>query len=433
MKRFLARKGIVLTILLVLGFSWAGCDLLDVENPNNLIEDDLSNPAAASAMANGLEASITRAQGQILKIYSTASDELTWVGSRDAFQQLDFGNTTNPFNEFTDGAFPFVGEARWLADNFVNRLETFQADGSLGDTRDLVRAYLYKAIIYTTIADMFDDFAFSDRTEAAPPVGVDAMSSLYDTAIDDINKALALNPSSDLELPLMAMRARVKHAKVVWAKVNPAGSVNTSDPLVNDAGAVADAVAALALSSDSDWTFDLVADGGAGLANDMAAWVNDRLEMVFSDVYVQRNEAGNKVEAVNFPDMIDGVVHPFLDEFINAWVGDTIYPDMTIVSAREMHLIIAEAALASGGDFTGEINQLRALDGLSEYSGQVDAQELLLESRQVNLFIQGRRLADMYRFGVDSPSWTSVSDAMQTPGSFLPITAIEIRANPFLN
>ena len=433
MKRFIANKGIVLTILLVLGFSWAGCDLLDVENPNNLVEDDLSNPAAASAMANGLEASVTRAQGQILKIYSTASDELTWVGSRDAFQQLDFGNTTNPFNEFTDGAFPFIGEARWLADNFVSRLETFQSEGSLGNSRDLVRAYLYKAIIYTTIADMFDDFAFSDRTEAAPPVGPDAMSSLYETALGEITKALALNPSADLELPLLAMSARIKHARVVWAKVNPVGSVNTGDPLVNDAGAVADAQAALALSSDSDWTFDLVADGGAGLANDMASWVNDRLEMVFSDVYVQRNDAGNKVASVTFPDMIDGVVHPFLDEFINAWVTDTIYPDMTIVSAREMYLIIAEAALASGGDFAGPINQLRSLDGLSDFTGQVDAQELLVESRQANLFIQGRRLADMYRFGVASPTWTGVSDAVQRPGSFLPITAIEIRANPFLN
>lgn len=433
MKRFLSRNGIVFAILLVLGFTWQGCGLLDVENPNNLVEDDLSNPAAASAMANGLEASVTRAQGQILKIYSTASDELTWVGSRDAFQQLDFGNTTNPFNEFTDGAFPFIGEARWLADNFVGRLEVFRDEGSLGNAEDLIRAYLYKAVIYTTIADMFDDFAFSDRTEAAPPVGVDGMSSLYDTAIAEINKALALSPDDDWALTLMAMRARVKHAKGVWAKVNPAGSVDTSNPLVGDSDAVSDAQAALAMMTDPDWRFDLDADPGAGLANDMASWVNDRLEMVFSDVYVQRNEAGNKVESVIFADMIDGVVHPYLDDFINSWVGASLYPDMTIVSAREMHLIAAEGALATGGDFATPINALRALDGLSEFTGQVDATELLAHSRQANLFIQGRRLADLYRFGQSSPSWTNVSDAMQTPGSFLPITAIEIRANPFLN
>ena len=433
MKRLVSRNGIVIAILLVFGFAWQGCgDLLEVENPNNLIEGDLTNPAAASAMANGLEASVTRAQGQILKIYATASDELTWVGSRDAFQQLDFGNTTNPFNEFTDGAFPFVAEARWLADNFVGRLEAFQSEGSLTEPENLVRTYLYKAVIYTTIADMFDDFAFSDRTEASPPVGSDNMSSLYDAAIDALNKGMALTSDGELTAQLMSMRARVKYSKALWGKLNPVGNVNTSDPLVNDAGALADAEAALAMMTP-DWRFELDADAGAGLANDTGGWVNSRLEMVFSDVYVQRTADGTKVDWVAFVDMIDGVVHPFLGSFIPTWVADRDYPDMTITSAREMHLIIAEAALASGGDFTSAINALRSLDGLSEYSGQVDAQDLLIESRQANLFIQGRRLADMYRFGLTSPNWIPESDAVRTPGSFLPITAIEIRANPFLN
>ncbi len=38
----------------------AGCGILEVENPNNLLEDDLANPTAAEPMANGLEAAVTR-------------------------------------------------------------------------------------------------------------------------------------------------------------------------------------------------------------------------------------------------------------------------------------------------------------------------------------------------------------------------------------
>ena len=433
MKQLFSLTRGALVLVLSFGVCLAGCGLLDVENPNNLVEDDLSNPAAAPAMANGLEASVTRAMSYMLAVYSTASDELTWVGSRDAYQQLDFGNTTNPFNEFTDLAFPYVGEARWLADNFVPSMEAFLDAGSLGDTNDLIRAYLYQGIIYTMIADMFDDFAFSDRREAAPPVGPDGMISLYDTAIQSINNGLNLGPSGDLEIQLLAMRARIKHARGVWEKVNPVGSIDTANPLVNATDAVADAQAALALMTD-DWKYDLVTDGGIGLDSYVAGQVNDRLEMTFSDVYVQRTEAGTKVDSVAFIDTIDGVVHPYLKTFIPNWVADTIYPDMTVVSAREMYLIIAEGALASGGDFVTPINGLRAIDGLSPYAeGMMDPVELLAESRQANLFIQGRRLADMYRFGEVSPMWQSVSDAVQRPGSFFPITAIELRANPNLN
>ena len=65
-----------------------------------------------------------------------------------------------------------------------------------------------------------------------------------------------------------------------------------------------------------------------------------------------------------------------------------------------MHLILAENSLANGDNagFTTHINHIRAMDGLTEYSGQIDAQEMLLHTRRVNLFLQGRRLSDHYRF-----------------------------------
>ncbi len=407
--------------------AFAGCGILDVENPNNLIEDDLANPAAADPMVNGAEAAVTRALGYVTAPYSVATDELTWVGSRDAWGQLDDGAVDFTGNEFTDQAFPFVGEARWMTDNFKERLEAFRAEGA-GEPQALMRIYLYNAIIYTTIADMFDDFTLSDRTEAAPPVGKDKMNTLYDTALGSINKALALGPSGDLEAALLGMKARIVYSKAVWAKVNP---VNTADPLV-DAGA-AEAQAALAKMS-SDYFFKMVADGGFQLDNYMAGQINQRLEFTFTDTWVQRNAAGNKVDHVTFPDMISGQVHPYLDAFISKFVADQQYADLPVVSAREMYLILAESSLKKGdmAGFTTHINDLRALDDLPPYTGQVDARALLIESRAVNLFLQGRRLSDLYRFNLRSPEWNDASVAVRQPGTFLPITKIEIEANPFL-
>ena len=411
--------------LLIAVFSMAGCGILDVENPNNLIEDDLDNPAAAEPMANGVEAAVTRALSYILAPYSVGSDECTWVGSRDAWGQLDQGALDFAGNEFTDQAFPFVGEARWMTDEFRGRLEGFG-----GSSVSLARVHFYRAIMYTTIADMFDDFVIgSDRTEPAAPVGPGNMASLYDEALVSVNAALGMNPGGDLHVALLGMKARIIYSKAVWAKVNP---VDTANPLVSAGGAEAQA----ALNAmDPDYRYQLITDGGFQLQSYMAGQINDRLEFTFTDTWVQRNEAGNKVAAVTFPDMIDGTVHPYLETFINGFVAARQYADMTIVSAREMHLILAEGALASGdtGGFTTHINNLRALDGLTPYDGQVDAQALLEESRAVNLFLQGRRLADLYRFDIMSPEWTSTTSAVTKPGTFLPITKVEVEANPLVN
>ena len=58
------------------------------------------------------------------------------------------------------------------------------------------------------------------------------------------------------------------------------------------------------------------------------------------------------------------------------------------------------------------------MDGLTEYSGQIDAEEMLLHTRRVNLFLQGRRLSDHYRFKSPSEYWIPTSVAIMAPGLF---------------
>ena len=89
--------------------------------------------------------------------------------------------------------------------------------------------------------------------------------------------------------------------------------------------------------------------------------------------------------------------------------GGTDYAAITIVSSREMHLIIAEGKMA-GGDAAGclaELNKIRALDELAAYTAE-DAGAALQAERRANLFVQGRRLSDMYRFGVTSDVWDAM-------------------------
>jgi len=433
----------------------AACSsLLDVKNPNNVNQSDLSNPASAASQASGVLASVSRAWGQILTPYSVATDELTWIGSRDAWQSLDQGTISEPTNEFVDAAYFYVGEARWWSDETIKRLSGFDAASTLPDRNDLARTYLSAAIIYTMIGNLFDNFPIgSDRTTAAAPLGAAKMDSVYKVAIAYATSGLAIAQATgnkDLQLALTAERATARYYLALWAKLNPAPStVPLATPLVNDAGAVADANAALALATTlgvPDWRFQFHYDPTT-ISTDIGFEVNERLEMRIGSAYVyplctvSGCATGGKtvaVDSLRLKDPLDNKADPELTRLLlnnaDGFLKHTRFGPLTFLSARELHLIVAEAALAAGDNtgFQNAINAERAVDGLTAYTGAgPTALAMLQYERQRNLFLQGKRLLDEYRFGTNADLWQGGSEAIADPGTFLPITISERIANSF--
>lgn len=408
--------------------------LLDVENPNSLVQEDLETPNSAAALANGALSTVSRGVGEALMLHSASSDELQFTGSRDAWIQLETGDLRDPANEFTDAAWPFVSEGRWMAEEAVRLLEGFDAEGRLENPDYLARSKLYAAIMRTLIADLWEDFVLSDRREPAPPVGEGGMLGFYDYAIGQLDAALTIAQSTgngELEGAIMAQRARTKHARAVREKFTPAGTA-PSDPLVNDAGVNADALAALEMVEDS-WQYRFLYSSST-VSNSWGGWVNERLELRPSDAYVDATENDKEVESVTLLDPIDGVVSPALESIILEAVAARDWPPITVVSARELLLILAEAELAAGDDagFTTYINRVRALDGLTAYSGQMDAEELLQHERMAGLYLTGRRLGDHYRWGTTSFRWNPNASAATRPGTLFPIAQVERTSNCFL-
>jgi hypothetical protein len=409
-----------------------GCSgLLDVENPNSLVQDDLNSPAAAGALANGALATVARGFGEIILLHGAASDELQFTGSRDAWIQLQEGDLRDPANEFSDAAWPFVVEGRWMADEAVRLLGEFDQEGNLANRLLLARAQLYSAIIYTQVADMWEDFALSNRTEAAPPRGADNMLGLYDRAIERLDAALAIAQvagNAEFRATILAQRARTRHARAVRAKITPAGST-PADPLVNVAAANADAQAALALVAPT-WRYRFTYSANT-VANNWGAWVNERLELRPSDSYVFPTATDKQVAGIKLRDPIDQVPDPALAGIINEAVVARQFGPVTVTSAREMRLILAEAALASGNTagFATHINAIREGDGLTPWSGQVPALEMLRHHRMGGLYMTGRRLNDHYRFGTKSPLWNPNAAAAQRPGTLFPIAEVERTSN----
>lgn len=422
-------------LLLALFLGVAGCDgLLDVENPNSLVQEDLESPAGAGALVNGALATVTRAWGYMTLLHASASDELQFTGSRNAWIQLQEGDLRDAANEFTDAAWPFITEGRWMADEAVRQLTIFDNEGTLANRNLLARSHLYSGMIYTQVADLWEDFVISDRREVEAPLGPDNILSMYDEAIQDLDQGLEIAQSeanTELATRIRAQRARTYHARAVRSSLNPAGST-PGNPLVNDAQAVADAQAVVN-SAEASWRFDLDYSS-ATVDNNWGAWVNERLELRPSDVYVSPTDDDKRVEEVTLQDPIDGVTSPVLERIILDAAGARQYGYITVTSTREMRLILAEAALAAGDEegFATHINALREQDGLTPYDGQIDALELLKHSRQATLYNTGRRLADHYRFGTQSPFWGSSQEASTRPGTLFPIAQTERLGNCFI-
>jgi hypothetical protein len=262
------------------------------------------------------------------------------------------------------------------------------------------------------------------------------MVTLYDSVDASATRGLAVAPTSNTMLrgQLLAMRARAKFDRALWQKINPSGKA-PADPLVADQGAVDDAAAALPLLG-ADGRFQVTVVTGMSFGNCfLPSCANSRREIMFNPVYGAYNYT-TRVLTVNLRDPVSGQPDAALSALMQEFITGNLLTNLVVTSARDMRLILAEAALSRGNtaEFTAQINALRALSNRPAWTsggaGMPTARDLLIHERRVNLFLQGRRLNDMYRFGITDPLWSAQSDAATCPGSELPIADNERQANP---
>ena len=414
----------------------AGCKgMLEVYNPNNVSSGALYVPTAASAIVNGAINTGANALSSLLNAYTIISDESFQTGSRDDYRLLDTGGIEINTNEYVQASYLVAMRARWMAEQAIVKVGKFDKDGVLQDKQLLAQAYLMGAIIYDELGNMFDDVAISDRTAAGPNLGEQNMVQLYDSALKWLDAGAAIATGAN-RTAIIGMRARVRFDKAVWQKLNPPGTA-PAQPLVNDAQATADAQAALALMS-GDYRYDFLVDNtnsGDDASGGVGFEMNSRVEHTpDTAAFVRIDLTNKKPVAIIAKDPVTGATDAgalkVIGRFINA--PDINHPPMTVVSQREMYLILAEAALAAGNNtgFDTNINLLRAMDGKAAYTGAGPTRLQLLQwERRVNLVFQGRRLNDMYRFGVKDPRWVSTSVVIRKAGCGLPIPLIERDAN----
>ena len=420
-------------------FTLSGCGLLDVDNPNSLVEASIQLEAAANGVANGSLQLVSNAVANVWEAPAVVADELYWTGSRDAWGQLDQGYIGDPLNEFTDGAFPSLGRGVWMAQNAVDILQG-HVDNNPSNTSfatDLARAQMFNGLILMITGEIQEDMTFSDKMEDGAPVGPANMSQVLDRAIANLDAAVAgfTALGDSRATTARAIRARAHMSRAIWNVLNPTATVGGA--LDFGAAATADATAVLA-SVSGDWQYNLVYSSASSAAG-MLGNVNQRGENQWDLSLVESTGPGasGRTGVVNLLDPVTGVGSLAVAGALAQW-GENQYGELTITSERLMRLILAETDLATGGGgpgsvFETQINAIRALDAEAAYTAGAGDVAMLQFSRRVNTLHQGLRLQDMYRWGLSDPTWQSGSEAVTNPGEMLPITIIECRANSNLD
>jgi hypothetical protein len=417
-----------------------GCGgLFDVENPANIIDEDVRNPESAEAWANGTLRKAQQGWDGMLILLSAVSDETTFVGPHRWWGELDQGQVADPGNAGLNAEYPAFASAQWMSDEAIDLLVAFYSQDLLRDPAVVPRVYLYGALAYTTIVEGMEDYAPSDRTEAGPPLGSENMSALYDTALAYAVRGLELQPQGELARDLLAMQARLQHSRAVRDRVHPPPADVSNGGLVSSPGATSSARAALdADQSDWRWVFQFP---GQIVESSTVGILNCFPNMRFGDRYVRPTPDNTQAAEVILLDPLDSIPDPWLEAYIfevqGASTGQCNRGDLVVTSAREMQLIVAEDALARGdtATFQTHVNQVRAWGSLTPWTKEsgISARDLLIYERQSQLFLTGRRLMDMYRFGITSDTWDPTAPASTAPGSLFPIPSDEVDANCHLN
>lgn len=424
-------------LVMILMASLGACEsLLDVNNPASINDKDIRTAQGAEVWANGVLRTVQEGWDGMRTVVSAASDELTFNGPHGWWGELDRGIVSSPANNALDREFRPLAVGEWMAGEALHVLDSLNTAGDLNEPKlpHLARVYFYSAIINTTVAEWMEDYAPSDRTVPGPALGPENMPALFDTAEVHATLGLAIAEDDELERNLLAARARARHARRVRERIHPPPADVSGDGLVTDAQMVEDARAALA-KGPADWRFEFLFDPTT-ITSTTIGEMNFNLRV--SDVYVRPTPDNLVAEEVILFDPLDGIPDPWLEEFIfnlqEQGVGGRSF---TVLSAREMHLIVAEDALARGDldTFVEQVSRARAFRDLTPWTPDsgVSARDMLIYERQTQLFLSGRRLADMYRFGITSYTWDPTSAAMQAPGTLFPIPRTEVEANCHLN
>ena len=229
------RHNILPTITVLLAASLvlfvAGCDFLDpvsVENPRTTDEDLEQATEPVVALVPGVKAQFARAVGSTVVATEVATDNYSINGTGLGGNDMDFPTRITPNTAVMNSVGATLG-SYWNLQELA-ALASFVIDDIAPGDESATDAMLAEVHYYRGMARLMqaENYAAVPTSEESGPVPA---SELYDLASDDLQTALDLDPSGAFSLPAEAALARLHRGQGnASAAASFAESVLSADP-----------------------------------------------------------------------------------------------------------------------------------------------------------------------------------------------------------
>jgi hypothetical protein len=390
-----------------------GCgDLLDVTNPGQILDTDLNIPQAMASLVVGMSGDYSVHQDELSFLVARASDEMAGSGSYGSTVDLARGYM-EPSG--TGGYWSRGHAARFAAENGILRMQEVMSDFSSSPLA--ARAYLFAGLVNRSLGEAFC-YAIFDGGPVEP------RSAHFERALPYLDQAIQVGNAagaSDIVTAAYGIRAQAKAGLGDWA------------------GAAADAG-----SVPTDFVYEAMYSDNSGRENNVIyVETFTRPEMSAYATYVGSLDPQDP--RARWTDCTTAG----LCQFQIGGNGETPHfrqekfpergSEIPVVKGTEMRLIEAEAALLTGDvvKTMEQINEGRSFFGLDDLTA-ADSEEAwthLDHERHLTLWLEGRRLWDLYRWDDDFLRGGTILDlnpGINPRGHCVPISEDECDTNPNL-
>jgi hypothetical protein len=381
---------------------------LDVEAPGRIADDDLNTVDAIPGIVAGMAYDLSQAVDGTLQQVNMAGGEI-WHGGSYDWGTYPRGLLLQEPADW-DGEYGTISQARWVAENGLKRIEgiipdTYERNG------DVAQAYLYAGFANRLMGEL----QCTGTVDGGPEV---PRSEFFVRADSLFSRAIQVGGAANADEVVTAAyggRASVRAWRGDWT------------------GAASDAQ-----QVPVDFQYDVIFSLSVGaVSNDFVFETTNRKEYT---VYTTMWE--------DYPDDARvpwRIVYDANGEVEKGQDGETDFyqqlkyrnqdDDIALTKGTEMLMLRAEAALRAGdiAGMTAFLNQSRAhygMDAINQPGSTADAWAVMRFERYATLWLEGRRLNDLYRFEADGGV---IADPFaQGRDTCFPISDEEQRVNPNL-
>jgi tetratricopeptide (TPR) repeat protein len=402
-------------------FFLGACDgLFDVDNPTNILDQDLADPQLLRALSNTPQGAVSIGYAGGIQHGEIVGDAATHVSTNTAWLELDAG-VFSSFNEAYEGVYNTMAQGRWVADDATRRLEELVANPST-DARVGV-AYFWSGVARTALASLFEEIPFDNNPPQTP-------AEIYRDAIEHFQKSAQISAAAGDAMTTAAALGQVarSYRDLYFEGVHYGGGASPQ------LFAQAENFAREALSVRPDYLVNVNYAPPGSTNTVFTAYSTGSIYNVMDAGYANRMDPVSGQRDMRIRHNPRLTVSSDGRDVYEQQKYDNRSSPIPVSRWQESELIIAEHRFMQG-DYEAAVNHINRVRSAAQLSNFVSSEaaeiwEQLMYERETEFFLEMRRWQDMRYYEIMPPRWIPAAQALGVHRRW-PVSVLERGSNPY--